>query len=127
MLIGGIGNQVSLIKQELPVNPIVPIITPDDVQYKIDTVSKENYKIIFHHIMDIGKKLYRIAMYEKCLLWYNKGLDFIPESVDCNYNIGVTLHKLNRIDDAMAQFKKVLSIDPTHVKSRVFVGQLQEM
>ena len=43
---------------------------------------------------------------------YEKALEANPDFVLSQYNMGITLKKLGRVDEAIVSFKKALSIEP---------------
>jgi tetratricopeptide (TPR) repeat protein len=58
------------------------------------------------------------GLYEKSIAILKKVGDHSIYAVDTHFNMGVSYLKLNRIDEAAAQFQKTLIFDPTHIRAR---------
>jgi Flp pilus assembly protein TadD len=61
---------------------------------------------------------------EEALYHFTLALELQPGDAELNFNIGVCLQALGRIDEARAQYGKTLRIDPGFEKARAYLDAL---
>jgi tetratricopeptide (TPR) repeat protein len=57
---------------------------------------------------------------------YRKAVDAAPEWVEAHINLGTTLYKLNRLEDALAQFTTALKCEPSNALAEFNLGCVLE-
>ena len=63
-------------------------------------------------IYDIGERLNMAELYEEALIYLRAYDAYDNEMVDCIFNIAYALSQLDRLDDSIAQYKRIFELDP---------------
>ena len=75
--------------------------------------------------IDKGLEALRKHQFEVARVHFEKGLSLAPGNPDVNYFLGVAELGLNHTDMARQDFEHALTIDPTHERSLLALGELQ--
>ena len=69
-----------------------------------------------------ANEFFASAQYEQAAVLYEKLLTFGPDNADTYNNLGITLHYLDRSDEALQQLKDGIAADPTHQRIWLTLG-----
>ena len=72
-------------------------------------LAQQNLTAIY---LDFGNKAFSDNDFDKSLSFFKKAEQFNPTNKQVNYNLGLTLFRKGRLNEAVPYFKKVLEIDP---------------
>ena len=59
------------------------------------------------------------------LEWYRTLAEITPDSAQRHANLGATLYYLDRVEEAVASFRRALSLDPTPEAARAALHRLR--
>lgn len=58
------------------------------------------------------------------ITYYLKALELQPGNPDIHYRLGVLLHRLKRLDEAIQEFRRVIGLDTTYAPAYNYLGHL---
>ncbi|HEX4999824.1 MAG TPA: tetratricopeptide repeat protein [Terriglobia bacterium] len=84
-----------------------------------ETVAKDPMN--FDALVELGNMQSDQRHFPEAAEWYTKALA-VRESVDVRKYLGIALYNANRVDDAIAQFRKALETDPSNPEALYDLG-----
>lgn len=75
-----------------------------------------------HALVNLANLLYDAKRYEDSIAWYRKAHEKDSRNINVSTDLGTALWYTGRADEAIAQFEKSLSIEPTHPQTLYNMG-----
>ena len=72
----------------------------------------------------VGNVAYRLHNYSKALLQYEQARQIDPGSVEAHNNLALTLHKLGRLPEALAEAKAAIALEKQDPALRMTLGKI---
>jgi tetratricopeptide (TPR) repeat protein len=86
---------------------------------KIQETSKQNASIdAFNAATNRGIDFFGKGDYQGAEASFRESLQYFPEDVTGNFNLGVSLYKQGQLVEAKSVYSKVMSLDPNHSKAQ---------
>lgn len=76
----------------------------------------------FDSLIELGFMAFEQQNYQAAASWYEKALVVQPNDVGVRTDMGTALYNVGRTDDAIAEFRKSLDIEPTHPQALFNLG-----
>jgi Tfp pilus assembly protein PilF len=95
----------------------------DDIILKgnyLQNLTKDNIYALIHGIL--GNTHFNNNNLEKSIESYTRGIELNPNMDVLYYNRGIVLGELNRYEEAIKDFQKVISLYPEHKEAYIFLG-----
>jgi len=70
-----------------------------------------------------GLKHFQTGDFAKAIEYFEKGSAKFPDSVEVNYDLGVSYLRSGRVDEAITRLRKVLALDPKFVEAYFALGE----
>jgi len=71
----------------------------------------------FLNLFHLGNRLHYEHKFEQAIATYNQALALKIENAAIHLNLGITLKKCGRVDEAITEYKKTLIIDPNYTRA----------
>ena len=63
-----------------------------------------------------------VNMCDRAMDYYSRALELLPGEAHVRHEYGVCLYQLNRVDDALTEFRRALTDNPEHWETWLYVG-----
>ena len=115
------------------------VVVRNNESFSVDpiTVGEDDYDEAAQHIIDAFDRVvqqtraaafcqdyFNSQQWESALENCNRAIELNPESVSAHYTKARTLEKMDRLEDALAEFQTVLEMDPVHENALQWAGNV---
>src|SRR5262249_13437352 len=76
----------------------------------------------FEALVELGNMQFDQTDYDAAAGWYRKALEVRPAEVDVRTDLGTALYYSKHIEEALAELKKSLELNPTHPQTLFNLG-----
>ena len=73
-----------------------------------------------------GNQSFSARRYDEAITWYKQAIALDPDSVDANYNLGVSYGNKGMHDESIAAYNRVIAISPRHAQAHNNLGSAYE-
>jgi Flp pilus assembly protein TadD len=105
---------------------------PLESEYRVNIGSNKGLKLILEkvppkveQVPDIteGTRLFQEEKFSEAILAFQKALEKLPDSVDANYGLALSLLRSGKVDEAISYFEKVRELRPEMVEVYLALGE----